>query len=159
MKFIFSLIFIIWSVEGHANPVAFAQKHIGQSMLDNYLRKPLTQVIKLIEGIPENKKKIMGRSFLLNLYGHNFDTTIVHDGHEVISFTRVFYEEENAAGLYKEIEKMGKKEFKRTVIPGGAMPGSFYDYDFKSRGVFFRFDVNKKIQIITIKKITRAVKT
>lgn len=136
-----------------ASPLELAQTHIGKSMLDNYLYKPLPQVIRLVEELPANQRRSIGKSILLNLYGHNFDTTLMHDSREVVSFSRVFYDEESAPEIFAQIEKFGKKVQRVTKIQSGPKPGTFHEFDFKEQGVFFRFNKNKKIQVITIKKI------
>lgn len=159
MKGIFLVITLLLPSVVLATPMSLAEEHIGSSILEKYYSKPLSEVLKLVEALPANQRKIIGKSVLLNLYGHNFDTTLVHDTREVTSFTRVFYDEESAPLFYQEIENIGKKVFRITKINSGAKPGTFYDFNFKDLGVFFRFNKDKKIQIITVKKMTKAVKS
>lgn len=159
MKGIFLLITLLLPSVVLATPLSLAQENIGKSILENYFHQPLPQVLKLVEALPANKRKVIGKSVLLNLYGHNFDTTLVHDTHEIISFTRVFYDEASAPSIYSQIEKMGKKVLKITKIKTGAKPGTFHDFYFQDQGLFFRFNQNKKIQIITVNKNKKAVKS
>jgi hypothetical protein len=159
MKRIFLFITLLLPSVVLATPMSLAEEHIGSSILEKYYRKPLPEVLKLVEALPANQRKVIGKSVLLNLYGHNFDTTLVHDTREITSFTRVFYDEESAPNFYQQIEKIGKNFFKITKIKTGAKPGTFHDFNFQDQGLFFRFNQNKKIQIITINKKKKAVKT
>ena len=152
MKLLTFLFLLSLSFQLMASPLSLAEKHVGKSLLDNYLHAPVSKVLKEIESIPANQKKTIGKSILLNLYGHNFDTTLIHDGKKMISFTRVFYDEETAPDIYQEIEETGKKYLKTVRVKSKPKPGTYYDYHFKKLGLYFRFTQNKKIQYITIKK-------
>lgn len=152
MKILFTFFLLTLSLSLMATPMSLAESHIGKTILNNYLHAPLATILKEIELIHENKKQSIGKSILLNLYGHNFDTTLTHDGKKVISLTRVFYDEESAPDFHQEIKKVGKKFFKLVKIESGPKPGTFYDYNFKDQGLFFRFNHHGKIQVITIKK-------
>ena len=158
MKGIIFLVTLLLSSWVLATPVRLAEEHIGSRILENYFHKPLPEVLKLFEALPANKRKIIGKSVLLNLYGHNFDTTLVHDNSEITSITRVFYDEESAPEFYSQIEKAGKKYLKIVKIQSGPKPGIFHEFEFKEQGLFFRFNQNKRIQVITVKKIKMAVK-
>ncbi len=157
---LFKLLFLfLISFPSFASPRDLAQKYIGKKNLKDYFEKPVPLILKGLNKISANKRNIIDKKILLNLYGHNYDTTLSHDGRDIISFTRVFYEENKAPDIFKEIEIMGKDLSKPVKIEGGPRPGIFYDFNFSDSGVFFRFNKNKIIQIITIKKIKKAVKS
>jgi hypothetical protein len=141
------------------SPRTLAEEHIGRRMLESYLHKPLPEVLRLVDQLPANQRRTIGKSILLNLYGHNYDTTLTHDEREVQTFTRVFYDDETAPDFFADIEKLGKKVYHLRKIQSGAKPGTFHEFEFKDLGLFFRFNQSKKIEVITVKKLKGSVKT